>query len=228
MKYIKLDRRGSSHLVIILFFVVVFAVAGVAALVGSHAARKKLDPQPGVPQPVVDNSGVPNDFPMANAAGTGIDFTAQQQRAHIELAKSVGQKARSEVGSGYQSKYQGPPGQWCAAFASYVSASQGSGMPHLLSASAIKQWGQSRGVWHTASKRYAPRVGDIAVYSTVHVGVVVAADGRGNMKAVDGNWGNRVSYHTSGRDYSGSIWSNYRNFYTSGRRISGFVSPVRY
>jgi hypothetical protein len=231
MKYQKLNARGFSHDLVLLAFVLIFAVVGVGYLVTSHAQNIKgakvqvvkpkqntvsnnskvrvLDPQPTIPQPIVDNS-------EAGATTSGFDGVGPTP-THTGLNMAI--TAKGQLGSSNQPKYNGPDGEWCAAFATWVARYSGSGMPHLTSASSIKSWGVANRRWHTTR----PRVGDIAVYGSLHVGIVVSSDGV-NIKEVDGNWGNRLSYHLSGSDSGGPIKDKYSNFYTSGQPISGFVS----
>ena len=77
---------------------------------------------------------------------------------------------------------------------------------------------------HNKIHRGNPSVGDMALYGNDHVGIVVGVRGS-QVKMIDGNWGNRVSLHTAGRNYTGGTWGHYKDFYTGSQRITAFVSP---
>ena len=236
MKKLKeLDAKGFSHHIVMVAFVLIFSIAGVAYLVAGHAQTNKqaqakaklakqkqaqqkktppkLDPQPLTPQPISDGTSDDGTSTTASASGAGGTGTSKPNiRENIRIT------TQNQLGNG--NVYKGPAGLWCASFATWVWQFVGINIPRYTSASQIRSWGIANKKWHTSK----PRVGDIAVYGTVHVGIVVSSDGV-NVKMIDGNWGDRVSYHLSGTTNGGPLKAPYHDFYTSGQRVSGFVSP---
>ncbi|HYH36263.1 MAG TPA: CHAP domain-containing protein [Candidatus Saccharimonadales bacterium] len=242
-KYRKLSDDGFAHHLAIVAFAVVFAVIGVGYMVAGHAQNNKKqkrpaqaqtksvrkpaqqkkkvptlrpDPQPAILQPITDGSADSGTGTAASASG--VNGVGPPPAAKPGLDAAI--IAKSKLGSGYDPKYSYASNAWCAGFATWVWRNAGVNIPHYQNASSIAAWGKKNKRWHTSK----PRVGDIMIYSSIHVGIVVSSDGK-NIKAVDGNWSGRVSYHQSGSDNGGPIKADYRNFYTSGVRVSGFVSP---
>lgn len=201
-----------------LLFIVIFAVIGVGYLVYSRADTLPADPQPTRPQPIADTSKDPFIPNLAVAANNGQD---------LSKGSKVAQYAYNELGNGNQSKY-GQPGAWCAAFAIWTWKQAGLDTPKGMeyhNVDYLAEWGKKKGKW---SKH--PTVGSMAIYGKKrnngyeHVGIVVRTKGN-KVQMIDGNWGNRVAYHASKRDNSGSLFANYRSFYTGSTRIDGFINP---
>jgi len=198
----KLNSLGIAHLLIPLIVVVVgVAAVGTYMLVSSSAAtRHKPDVQPGVAQPISDNE--PLVAPRHFGAGDYIASTA-----------------RNELGKG-KIKSSWPDGAWCAAFATWTWRKNGVNIPAYTYVPDIKHWAKKHNRWHTGH----PKVGDMALYGGDHVGIVVGVKGH-QVKMIDGNWSNRVSIHTAGRNYEEGNWGKASHFYAGSQRLTGFVSP---
>ena len=86
-------------------------------------------------------------------------------------------------------------------------------MSGIPSANAWTQWGRDHGTLHSR-----PQVGDVVVYGSAHVGLVVKVRDSNHIDTIEGNFSNKVSHNFN------IAVSNARG---SGEPagITGFVSP---
>lgn len=225
----EINCSGISELIVVLLLVAIgVATLGTYKLVNSNAQRPassinlKPDVQPDVPQPTVDEE-LASTSKTRSLGGLGMPTPPSAQNGtNGEVGAKIAMTARKKLGKGrFKSSW---PGAWCAAFASWTWKTNDVKIPYLYSASSFEAWGKKHHKWHSINSKYVPSPGDVAVYGTVHIGVVAGKKGS-KIKMVDGNWSGRVSIHTAGKNYSGGNWGYYKNFYAQGQRVTGFVSP---
>jgi hypothetical protein len=117
--------------------------------------------------------------------------------ARAEFLKGIQEVPRGSNNSPRIARYRAAltprprSGPWCAYFASWVT--QRAGVPigtrgrGIAGAAGVRAWAQRTGRWVRS-----PRPGDLAVYGSEHVGVVVSVAGS-RMTTIEGNWSDRVS-----------------------------------
>lgn len=132
----------------------------------------------------------------------------------LPVRSRIAELALAEVGRRDRTRYGAPAGTpWCAYFASWVVRQTTQGVPVLPSVASWRAWGRAHGTWHQR-----PAVGDVVVYGTRHVGLVVAVKGDGTIDTVEGNFSRKVSHRR------GVSLAHARRSYAPAD-IAGFVSP---
>jgi type II secretory pathway pseudopilin PulG len=92
---------------------------------------------------------------------------------------------------------------WCASFASWVYyKSTGSGRYRGCAVSTIRNQAKNYGKLHYGLKGVRP--GDMVMRNNEHIGIYISGNGS-SITTIDGNWGNKVTYHTDRWSY----WNSY-------------------
>lgn len=131
----------------------------------------------------------------------------------VPLGVRAAAVALAEVGRRDRTRYGAPAGApWCAFFATWVTRHVDPSAPLLTSVAAWRDWGRAHHRWSSE-----PQVGDVVVYGSSHVGVVVRVRGDGTIDTVEGNFSHRVSHNRVRLDRATASHEP--------APISGFVRP---
>jgi len=102
---------------------------------------------------------------------------------------------------------------WCASFASWVYyKDSGSGRYRGCAVSTIRNQARAVGKLHSGLKGVRPgdmvlrisRPGYYVPWKEEHIGIYISGNGS-HITTIDGNWKNKVTYHTDNRSY----WTSY-------------------
>jgi hypothetical protein len=137
--------------------------------------------------------------------------------------------------TGYYDYSLGNPEPWCADFASWVYKQAGypfSGgrdgwdIPAVSGIETMAQTPNSGFTWHPANSNYQPVPGDLAIYSTAHVNILISISGS-TYTFIGGDQGPSYNGNYGGTDSGSTVNSiiGVPGIQTGSAPLAGWVSP---
>jgi hypothetical protein len=173
-----------------------------------------------MPDPLDENGNPVSGASSPSIQGRRSDYKPIASVASRSVRSKILGVAKSQVGVAEQplgsndgatvNKYQRYAGSycinqlWCASFTSWVYATAtGTNKYRNCGISALRSQAQRAGKLHYGLRGLKP--GDFVMHnSTKHIGIYYKGN-RNSITTIDGNWSNRVTYHTD----SWSYWNSY-------------------
>jgi hypothetical protein len=156
---------------------------------------------------------VPSPFAQAlqtaqGAAGPGGGIVATARAEVGQVESPPGSNDSTRISQYRSSVPGGPVGPWCAYFASWVAAQNGTPLGEngqgFARVDDVYAWAERTGRAVPAGPGVQPKPGDLIIWDE-HMGIVESVAPDGTIKTIEGNSSDSVAQRTYGSDGGGAL-----------------------